>query len=176
MKWLRDESGYSLIEMIITIGLIAIALGTTSFGLSTIYNSNVNSYVNEVANEVRLARAREMAASKNDYQVVFEYNTAEQKYQIISKVKIGVENYTTLKTINLPRTITLSKDISGTFTALNDPALSDANLRTFQFDESSGELLSGVGGEGTYRMSASNSAITKDFVVIKANGRVYIEE
>lgn len=176
MKWLRDESGYSLLEMIITIGLIAIALGTTSFGLSTIFNSNVNSYVNEVANEVRLARAREMAASDNDYQVVFEYDPVDERYKVISKVSIDGANYVTIKTIKLPKSITLSKEVLGIFVSLDDASLNDETLRLFQFDASSGKLLGSVSGEGTYRISASNSSITKDFVVIKANGRVYIDE
>lgn len=167
----KSESGYSLLEMIITIGLIAIAISLSGFGLSVIFNSNVNSKANEFASELRLTASKELAASQKNYEAILKYDGTDDHYYLDVTVRNdGEVNKPVIKTINFSKTIAITKD----GTPVKD--ISDINVtnRTFAFDQSSGGLISG--GAGTYTFSATTSDITRDVVVTQVNGRVYVDE
>ena len=176
----RDEDGYSLLEMIITIGLIAIAIGMSTFGLNSVFNSNVNSYANTLANEIRLTSSRELAASNKDYSLVLNYQTADDRYVAtvyVTPDDTGVRQE--IKQIKFSQGIIIEKDGLNLKDGIDLPitdasSLSNETTRSFVFDASSGALV--TDGDGTYTMYSKTSTITRDIVVIKMNGRVYVDE
>lgn len=168
MKRLIDNKGYTLLELIIVIGLIAIAASLSGFGLSSLYSSNVNAKLNEVVNEIRLAQSREMASKDKDYEVIISY--ADNHYSMTTYMQEGANPKVTLKTIELSKKLVLEKD-NGAFQAVKDLSI---EKRKFVFDASSGKLL--TEGSGRYRIGGISSGDNKEFVVIEQNGRVYVDE
>ncbi len=167
MRLMKNESGYTLLEMIITIGLIGIAIGMSGFGLRTVFNSNLDSVANEFANEVRLTYSRELAASNNDYSMILSYDSSNGYYKANLYVERNGGSRELLKTIKFSKAISIMKDgadVSG---------LAESE-RSFEFDQSSGKLLSN--GEGTYTFTSSTSTMIRDVIVVKDNGRVYVDE
>jgi len=170
---LRDEGGYSLLEMIITIGLIAIAIGMSTFGLNAVFNSNVNSYANSLASELRIASSREMAVFDKSYTVELDYDTTENRYVAISYVKPLSASESELSRIKFPKGMTISKGGQSLEYLINNSLILEGE-RKFQFDPSSGALISAAAG--TYQLSSVSSSITRDIVVVEVNGRVYVDE
>lgn len=169
----KRESGYTLIEMIITIGLISIAIGLSSFGLSVIYNSNVSAYASRIVSDIKLVQTKEMASNDLDYRMFLSHDGTHYTVDVQVKQPAGV--WTDFKNYELPRAMVLSKYSLGSPVPIDDPVFdTDADL-TFEFDVSSGKLLNGS-GFGRYQISASSSDRIIEFVVIEQNGRVYIDE
>jgi len=176
MKLIKSESGYSLLEMIITIALIAIAISTTTFGLSVIFSNNVNSYANEMANQFRLVQTREMAKSKNDYLITIKYDSGDSRYEIITSASFDGGPWKDIHTIKLPKVYTIKKDGS---------VLGTSDTQYLIFNPSSGAIevaappivpAGAVNAAGTYTLSSTSSDLTRDIVVLRINGRVYVNE
>lgn len=163
-----NEFGYTLIEIIITIGLISIAIGLTTFGLSTVYRSNVNSYSSQIINEIKKIQTQEMASSKNDYEVIISHNGTN--YVVTTYVSFDGNPKTTFKTIELPIYVSIHKKIGADFVDLYTISDIDKSQRTFSFNSSSGKLTSD--GEGIYRVILETDGSFKEFQVIKQNGKV----
>lgn len=171
---LKDEGGYSLLEMILTIGLIAIAIGTSTFGLNTVFNSNVNSKANTIVNEIRLTSSRQLGANERVYETIVSYDVSDNRVLFttyVTDTSIASPTPQNIKTIRLSRGMNLVKDVSGTPTAIESLTLDE---RTFTFDSSSGALTSG--GGGVYTLTSDNSSISRDIVVLTQSGRVYVDE
>lgn len=164
----RNEEGYTLLEMIITIGLIGIAIGMSSFGLSTIYNSNVNARANELVSEIRIVSTKEMASKDGDFELEFT-KIGDHYYAYTRQTLAGVT--TTIKSIKLPNGMTIEKNISGSWTGIESLPKAD---RSFTFDPSSGRLTSN--GNGRYKVASNISTRVIEFVVVKESGRTYIDE
>lgn len=166
----NDDSGFTILEMIVVIALIGIVLGLTGFGLSSIYNSSVTSNVNTLMNEIRLLSSREQASSKNDYELILSYDTAEKAYIARTYIEMDGAPREITKTMTFPKSIIIEKD----GLALSDATFNDVNTRSFRFSPSSGGLL--TEGAGVYTIKSTASSITKDMVVVAFNGRVYLDE
>lgn len=174
----KDNKGYSLIELIITIGLISIAIGLSSFGLSVIYNSNVNAIGSNIVNDIRLVQAKEMASNALDYRLVLGYDGNQYTVDIHVKESALASWPATpnvYKSYEIPKAMTLKKDDGGTYYEIDDVAHFDVDDLTFEFDVSSGKVLGG-NGAGRYELSSSSSDKIVEFVVVAQNGRVYIVE
>lgn len=92
---MNKEQGYTLLELIITIGLISIAIGLSSFGLNVIYTSNVGSYASQVTNDIKLVQTKEMASNGKDYRLILDHDGS--KYTVLIQVRI-ISNYMKLLT------------------------------------------------------------------------------
>lgn len=184
---LKNENGYTLLEIIITMGILAIAIGTSSFGLRSIFNNNVNSYANQFANEIRLVASRELGSAEGesndrDYKLEVSFDSTGQRVIAVTYLKVGAGAYDELTRINFPKSMTIAKDgvqIDASTNIVGHALYSD-ETRTFEFDASSGALIvytpSGDSAEGRYTIRSANSSITRDVVVIQANGRVYVDD
>lgn len=169
---LNNQQGYTLLEMIIVIGLIGVGLGLTSFGLNVIFNANVNSYSQQIVSEIKNVQVKEMAAKSKDFSMEIRYVTDHYELYIISTDTAAAVS--TNKTIAFPTSIVIEKETApGTFVELKDPIFTP-DKRSFAFSEGTGKLV--TNGEGTYRVTAVNSDLTRLIRVYKQNGRVVVEQ
>lgn len=176
---IRRNDGYTLLEVIITIGLIGIAISASTFGLRTIYNSNINARASEVVNTLRLARTKQMASSATPTvyrDVIIEHDGSQ--YSVVTKL-IDSGGNTTVSTLELPKSIHMQKYNTATATyeelsSIAQPVAIRDRVKTFRFDPSSGKIVTSA--HGKYRLNATNSDLEVVFVVVALNGRVYIEE
>lgn len=179
MKDYTSNKGFTLIEMIITIGIIAIAIGVSSLGLSTVYRSNVNAYTSRVINDIKLVQTKEMASNDKNYKLIF--TKTSDNYHVAVLVGVAAVPINVLKGYDLPKNMVIKKKIAGNFEDIGDNSFFSSNDLSFEFDASSGRMTEyGAGpyvsGAGTYQISSSSSDQVKEFVVVKENGRVYLNE
>lgn len=172
-----NTSGYSLIELIVTIGLISVAIGFTTFGLSVIYNNNVNVYASRIVSDIKLVQTKEMASNDLDYRLMLGHDG--NKYTVEIEVKESSEIWsaasTTFKEYDLPRVMVLEKYTGAAFVAIDDVIFDVEGDLTFEFDVSSGKILNDSGA-GRYRLTSTSSDKVIEFVATEQNGRVYIDE
>lgn len=170
MKRFKEERGYSLLEVIITIGLISIAIGTSTFGLRTVFNNNVMSVANEFASEVRQVAIKEMASDRHNYSGIIEYDASSEKYSLVLYIERwnggGYDARAVYKTVKFSGSVVFTKD----GTAVKDLVEDD---RSFTFNAATGEVTSG--GAGNYVITSPSSSLAKKVQVIQANGRVYVD-
>ncbi len=107
---MNKEQGYTLLELIITIGLISIAIGLSSFGLNVIYTSNVGSYASQVTNDIKLVQTKEMASNGKDYRLILDHDGS--KYTVLIQVSTDGSNWNMYKNYKLPKAMVIKK---GTF-------------------------------------------------------------
>ena len=171
MKRLKEEAGFTLLEMIIVIGLLGVAIGFTTFGLSTVYNTNVNAMGNELVSDIRLTMTKEMAAKDKDYRLIFS-KAGDNYYATISLSSDAGLTWSAIKTVKLSNGMILKKDNgSGSFVEVS--AFSE-DERTFKFEANSGKVISQ--GWGRYELSSTSSTRVMEIVVVRESGRVYIDE
>ena len=165
-----SEKGFTIVEVVVAIALIGIAISLSVVSLRTIFNSSVSSYATQLSNEIRLVQSREMASSKNDYELIISYDGTEDIYRIRTYIEAGGNPRKVLKTIDMPKAIRVAKN----GVPLSDSAYNDVSTRSFRFSPSSGGLI--TDGDGTYTITSTASTVTRDVVVVGFNGRVYIDE
>lgn len=170
---LDKNGGYTLLEIIITMGIIAIAIGTASFGLSVIFGNNVNSHASELVNEIRTAQTRQMASSTKTYDVSITHdgsNYVVKTYVTESAVK------TEVKSTKFSNKLSIWKYDGSNYielSTISDPTDILNQVKTFRFSGSSGKLISSAYGD--YLVKSDISDVEVNFFVVKENGRVFIE-
>lgn len=174
MEQIRNEDGYSLLEMIITIAIIAVAISMTSFGLGTIYSSNVKNYSSQVVSEIKSVQIKRLAAKDNDFRLEIEKPSFNYIVETIMIADIDgdmVDEEVVINTIEIPSNMSIKKEIGGIFEEIDTIAATEVQ---FTFDPSSGAETSG--GAGVYQMSLSDGSNMIEFEVIAQNGRVFVHE
>jgi len=175
----KGNKGFTLLEIIIVIGLIGIAIGGSGFGLSVIFNGNVNAGASELVNEIRMAQTKQMASATKTYDVVITHDG--DNYYVTTKMLVNATGIVTeLKSIKMSNTMSIKKYNDSTslyeeLSSITDPvADTSLKVKTFRFSPSSGKILSSA--HGKYRVSSGISSVVIDFAVVQVNGRVYIEQ
>lgn len=170
MKKLKEEAGFTLLEMIIVIGLLGIAIGFTTFGLGIVYNTNVNAIGSELVSDIRLTMTKEMASKDKDFRLVLS-KVGENYYSTMSLSTDG-STWSVIKTTKLSKGMVLKKDDgSGNFVEVS---ILPVNQRTFTFEANSGKVTSQ--GAGRYELSSTTSTRVIEIVAVRESGRVYIDE
>ena len=160
-----------MLEMIIVIGLLGVAIGFTTFGLSTVYNTNVNAKGNELVSDIRLTMTKEMAAKDKDYRLILS-KVGDNYYSTMSLSSDAGLTWTAIKTSKLSNGMVLKKDNgSGSFVEISTLPIEQ---RTFTFEANSGKVTSQ--GSGRYELSSTSSTRVIEIVVVRESGRVYIDE
>jgi len=161
MRKLENNQGYTLLEMMIVIALLAIAISLSGFGLSTLYSTNIKGKTNELVNEIRLVQTKEMASKTKDYKATISF--VDGHYRLRTSV-----DGTVIKTIDLSSKFKIKKkNASNNFVDL--PSTGTEII----FDASSGKATAGA---GRYKITTSLGSDPIEFVIVAQNGRVYIDE
>ena len=171
MRRFKEEAGFTLLEMIIVIGLLGVAIGFTTFGLSTVYNTNVNAMGNALVSDIRLTMTKEMAAKDKDYSLELS-KSGNNYYATMYLSEDAWASRVAIKTVKLSNGMILKKDNgSGSFVEV---ATLPVEHRTFTFEANSGKVTSQ--GSGRYELSSTSSTRVIEIVVVRESGRVYIDE
>jgi len=172
LNMIRRQDGYTLLEMIIVMALLAIAIGLSGFGLNTLYTNNINTYSNQLISEIKLVQTKEMASKDKDFKLTLTYDSTLEQYIGTSLVRLESEGtYSTLKTIKFPKKVTIKKLDGGNYVDIQS-----LGTITFEFDGTSGQVKNIVNGDGRYEISSTTSSRIIKFDVIKQNGRVVMDE
>ncbi len=79
-KQINNESGFTLMELIITIAIVAIAAGISGFGLNAVFNANLKNITYEFASDYRQTRYKTVSEFDTYYQMVMTYDTDKKRY------------------------------------------------------------------------------------------------
>lgn len=174
MKNHKRDEGYTLIELILVIAIIAVAISMTSFGIGSLYSSNVKNFSSQVVSQIRNVQVKELASKDSDYEMAI--TKVGSKYQANTTMKAdidgdGVDEIQVIHSIEFPSNISIKKLVGASYFEISTLTPSEVE---FAFDPSSGALI--TSGNGTYRMSLVDSSTTIEFEVVAQNGRVYTND
>ena len=174
LNTIRGQEGYTLIEMIIVMALLAIAISLSGFGLNTLYTNNINTYSNQLISEIKLVQTKEMASKDKDYRLTLAYDSTLEQYIGTTLVRMGpTGTYSTLKTIKFPKKVAIKKWDGTNYVDILPPS---HTLISFEFDTTSGQVKNTANGNGKYQISSTASSRVIEFEVIKQNGRVVMDD
>lgn len=171
--YLKDERGYSLIEVIIVIVIIGIGVSMISYGFSLINRSNLKKYVNEYHSDVRYAKNQSMTFENTTFYIQWDYDSVNDEYYYeLYKSEPTVTPDTLVKRVDIHSTVDVNLDNeSGGMQPLETYTSDQVKLT---YEAGSGDLVNGD-GFGKYEFYKSDD--TKKIVeIIESTGRVFIDE
>ncbi len=167
---IRDEKGYTLVELMTVIAIISISMGIATFSLSFVFNRNVDAKMTEVSTQIRSAKNLQVEKSADTYSVEF---TVKDGNTILHKrvEKSGV--VTELATVKVPNNLEFVKVVGGSEIKISDLlAHGRSDEIKFEFDSATGKLT--TDGFGLYKIKYKDKEATMR--VIKQNGKVILNE
>ncbi len=194
---LNNNRGFTLMELIITISIVAIAAGLSGFGLNALFSANLDNIAHDITSELRNIRFREVSEYNNDYQMVFTYDSDKDNYGYIvqkryddsgTEVTLEVKRNDYKSTLRIYREETIGVWIEMKDSPINLGGLGENSLQgTFSFSASSGGIadVAFSGGTieslnlnslGSYKIVNIRNNEEIKFIVIKKTGRVIIDE
>jgi prepilin-type N-terminal cleavage/methylation domain-containing protein len=201
-KKLHNEKGFTLIEIIVVITLIALVAGLSGFGVNILFQANVASMGNEIYHDLRDIRFRATSEFDTEYQLIFTYDTATERYGY--KVQKRFTDYsggtalvkdTIVKEVSYGPTLSIEQysHDSLSWVSLKDPSLdigTHPENVTFKFLQTTGGIDSQSISSTTTNGLASNSTKTVgiyrvvslrtndivELTIVGKTGRVVIRE
>lgn len=179
MKALLNDKGFSLLELIIVIGVIGLAIGMTTFGFNLIFSSNTKSYAKQFESDLRGMRNDTMYAIDKTYYMLWKYDDGSYMYTIYDSSDLL--HPFEIKTVDLHADIKVSVDIGdgNGFLDLDSTYGSNPNNLKIQFEKSSGKItniISNNNGEVKYKFTSTTTSDEMIVHVIVELGRVYSDE
>jgi prepilin-type N-terminal cleavage/methylation domain-containing protein len=170
MKYLDNNEGFTLIEVLIVIIIIGIAISMSSLGYRVIFDARVDAYAEQFQSDLRGMRNDSLNSLDKDYKLVW---AADGLSYVIKKKS----DNTVVKTEELPGdlVIKIKTDSMSDYKTLSDYYASlDESYRTIAFDKSDGSLTSN--GAGAYMFSAIDSDDIVIVTVYEVTGRVFSDD
>ncbi|MDF2819637.1 MAG: hypothetical protein K0R15_78 [Clostridiales bacterium] len=78
---MKKNKGMTLIEVILVVGIIAVALGLGGLSLSPLWNTNIDAYAADIGSLITEARFKHMAYA-DTYYVEIKYDSASGDYSV----------------------------------------------------------------------------------------------
>ncbi len=155
-----DNRGFSLVELMVVIGIIAVIIGAFSYGYSVISNKEVDQCAKKI--QTVLDSTRNTAMGKRSVNLQLYYNGGK----IIAERTV---NGTEVKKTEVGEG---SLIVKYTFTDNTEKTLSTDPLSDISFDRSSGGLNPCSGGKYLKRITISNGKKSVYVNIDKLTGRV----
>lgn len=196
LKKLNNERGFTLMELIITISIIAVIAGISGFGLNAVFNANLKNISYDIASDMRNVRFRSVSEFDTEYQLVLTYDAAEERYGYeIHRLKAGDLAPTVIKTESYRSSLVIMReDGVGNWVELSDATIdisANPERGTFAYDSSTGgisqfvlnsttvtvdSLNQNANNLGRYKFVNTRNNEEVRFDVIRLTGRVVIYE
>lgn len=162
-----NNKGFSLVELMVVVGIMAIVAGVFTFGFSLISNKQVDQCTKKI--QVSLENARTTSMGKSNVSLKFEYSGG--KIYVNKKVVLNGDTKTSKSEIGdgaLVVEYKLSKES-------DMKALKDSTLDGVSFDRASGALKPMADTSYLEYITVTNGRKTTKIKIDKVTGRVTIE-
>ena len=171
------NTGYSLVELIVVIAIMAVMVGVMSLGIGMMFTRDANYVAVRIDDE--LTEARTLAMSREGvftYELYIDSSDPKGSYVTIMQ-SIGGATPVEYKKVLFDKSVSIVVDGDGT-------AISPVSGKiTFEFDKAKGNVNKVNGSDsdikGVYTIkvtSTKNSSKIRDVVLASATGRHYTEK
>ncbi len=178
------DKGYSLIELIVVISIMAVMVGIMSLGISMMFTRDANYVAVRIDDE--LTEARTLAMSRDGVFVYSLHIDSDTKknciriYKLASEADPITDTLTPYKEVMLDKSVTIAikNTDEGSDTDLTPTAGNSLNII---FDKANGSVkkVGTYSGKGVYTFtvtSTKNSSKTKEVTLVATTGRHYTEK
>lgn len=172
-----NNAGYSLVELIVIMGIIAAIIGVLSLSVSLIFSKDAEYTARTIDDELSDVRSLAMSLA-GDFEYVLHVDATNPKgcYIEINVTQPG-------GTVVQRDKFELKKGVIITATNATGTSIIDGSGNiTFSFDKANGKVKTINGAAATsgdiytiHIVAAKNSAKTEDVIVVPATGRHYIK-
>lgn len=168
-----SNTGYTLIEIIIVIALIALTMSMITITWRFIFTNNVESFAEQYNSDLRRMKNDTMSSQGDVYYLQWKYNSTEDFYYY-EIYKLDTPSVL-IKTVEINSSINVELDKTGSFLKLETYASDEIRI---EFDASTGKLKNvlDMNGGGEYRFISDATDKTAIVSVIEETGRVFLDE
>jgi prepilin-type N-terminal cleavage/methylation domain-containing protein len=164
-KILYDNKGFTLIELIVVVGIISIMTAIITYSVNVVFKSDVQSSAKQLQSDLRNIRFNTMATSNCKFRLKLNYNSTTNNYY-----------YEVCKDANIIRKVEFKTNVSIKKDSIENE-LKDTDMLPidFIFNEGDGSFV-GENNSGIFEFWASNSVVPVTLDIVKETGRIYINE
>ncbi len=169
---IRDERGYTLVELLVVVAIISISMGFVTFSLNFVFNRNVDAKMAEVITEIR--SAKNLQVEKSALEFTIDYADEGDSIVLYKRaLKPGDTAPVDISLVKIPKTLEFVKVVGGSDVKVSD-LISQNRLDEIRvsFDSTTGRVT--TGGYGVYKIKYNDKVATMN--IIKQNGKVILNE
>lgn len=173
---LKDNRGFTLIEIIIVISLIALAAGLSGYGISVITQSNVESMGHDIVTEFRDLKYRSVSEYDKEYEFRFIYEGGKFGYEIYQSINGATATRVKKKTYRSTLTIQAYKD-GVSYVDITDSSfdITDPNRVTYTFDTATGGIKNTSLGGATLSSLPNDGGNVAKYYITDTTGSNFVE-
>jgi prepilin-type N-terminal cleavage/methylation domain-containing protein len=172
------DKGYSLVELIIVISIMAVVGGVAALSISMVTNKKVTKCADEIASTLERARVLTLGKAQNDVEAVIYQDSATDNYMariyqggsIVSERQLGTSQLTVTVCFDGAESGTALSAVSGKSPAKEDP---NDGLHVI-FDRSSGAFVADTNTGGKYftQITVTNGKKTVNITAVGRTGKI----
>lgn len=171
---MRENKGYSLVELIVIIAIMAVLTGVVSIGMSNIFHSKVTNCSESIESILNKVKTKTMGKDSvtlriyqgNEGQYFAEITTAGEANSEIKQIgKTGID-------------VMFTEDSSVTNMSGSGVAKVDKDTNTeinIEFDRGSGAVKTDAGGNCVRRIWVTHNGYTKTIVIYQETGKIEMD-
>lgn len=180
MKYLKNNNGFSLVELIIVIALMGIAITIVGLSIKNVNYANLDSYAEQFQSDLRSARDRTLYALDKDYYIVWEEDVANTCYSYTVMCSTynpstKVTDVDSEKKVEIHKGIKVYNDDARTKNAVSGSIKFDNASGSIEFYDDEKKIITGE-DERVYVFYDPTTNDTRTVTLIKATGRGYLDE
>jgi prepilin-type N-terminal cleavage/methylation domain-containing protein len=174
----KDDRGFSLVELVIVIAIMAVVAGTAMLSVSILTNKRVTKCADEITTTLERARVLTLGKAQNDVETVIYKDSVTGKYMakiyqggsVVSERELGKSPIEISVYFDNAVTGVSLESISRSGIAASDPA---DGLHVI-FDRSSGAFKSGTSTGGSYftKIEVTNGKKTVEINAVGKTGKI----
>lgn len=172
MKWTKDEKGFSLVEVIIVIAMLAILTGTVTYGFAFISGKPAEECAKKMTSQLQRARTDTMGKYKTIVEI-----TKNTEGQVVVNTKVtmlqedGTQSVSQNTNVVGKAGILVSYEANGIQTEITE-----ANSLSLEFDRGTGALAktngSAIMAEQCQRIQLQKNGKVKTITIVPITGNI----
>lgn len=166
----NNDLGYTLVELIVVIAIMAVITGVVSLSVSMIFSQDANKSAKIIDDE--LAEARMLSMSKSGILVLVIHTKTDPSQNTLEITRDG----SSYKTVSIDRNVFINMKLGGT--TISSPG-DDISI---EFDKSTGSVKkvngTSAAADGLYEIEsvAQKNSRTTSVLLVANTGRHYLEK